>query len=200
MPILFYRLKTVRRLLHREVLRTVGFVLLGFLSLFAFFDLVDELQNLGRPNILDGSAYQVRHALLFVSLLLPSRLYELLPISVLIGTIFVMARLAQSSEYTILRTSGLDPWRALRLLLSLGTVFVALAFVVGDYMAPAADRARNCSRRGTSFASPSVRPAPGYARSRTKPAMWSTSRLSVPTMRCRGSKYSNSGPKAGCSR
>jgi lipopolysaccharide export system permease protein len=106
-----------------------------------FFDLVDELQNLGRPNVLDGSTFQVRHALLYVTLLLPSRLYELLPISVLIGTIFVMARLAQSSEYTILRTSGLDPWRALRLLMSLGAVFVVLAFVVGDYVAPAADRA-----------------------------------------------------------
>jgi lipopolysaccharide export system permease protein len=34
---------------------------------------------------------------------------------VLIGTIFVMARFAQSSEYTILRTSGLGPWRALAL-------------------------------------------------------------------------------------
>ena len=51
---------------------------------------------------------------------MPSHLYELLPIAVLIGTIFVMARLAQSSEYTILRTSGLGPWRALRTLLVLG--------------------------------------------------------------------------------
>jgi lipopolysaccharide export system permease protein len=134
-------MKTLRKLIYGETLLSISLVTLGFLTLFMFFDLVDELQNLGRPNILDGSAYQVRHALLFVTLLLPSRLYELLPISVLIGTIFVMARLAQSSEYTILRTSGLDPWRALRLLMSLGAVFVALAFVVGDYIAPAADRA-----------------------------------------------------------
>jgi lipopolysaccharide export system permease protein len=48
-----------------------------------------------------------------VALSIPSHLYELLPITVLIGTIFVMARFAQSSEYTILRTSGLGPWRAL---------------------------------------------------------------------------------------
>lgn len=134
-------MKTLRKLIYGESLLSISLVTLGFLTLFMFFDLVDELQNLGRPNILDGSTFQVRHALLYVTLLLPSRLYELLPISVLIGTIFVMARLAQSSEYTILRTSGLDPWRALRLLMSLGTVFVVLAFVVGDYVAPAADRA-----------------------------------------------------------
>ena len=71
---------------------------------------------------------------------MPNHLYELLPISVLIGTIFVMARLAQSSEYTILRTSGLDPWRALKMLLSLGSLFVVLSFVVGDYVAPLSEK------------------------------------------------------------
>ena len=71
---------------------------------------------------------------------MPSHLYELLPIAVLIGTIFVMARLAQSSEYTILRTSGLGPWRALRTLLALGLAFTLLTFAAGDYLAPVADR------------------------------------------------------------
>jgi lipopolysaccharide export system permease protein len=52
-----------------------------------------------------------------------------------------MARLAQSSEYTILRTSGLGPWRALRTLLALGIVFTLLTFAAGDYLAPVADRA-----------------------------------------------------------
>ncbi|MBT9475460.1 LPS export ABC transporter permease LptG [Polaromonas sp.] len=136
-------MKTVRRLIYGEVLTAITLVALGFLSLFFFFDLVDELQYLGKSSGL-GSAdniYQIRHALLYVALLIPNHLYELLPISVLIGTIFVMARLAQSSEFTILRTSGLDPWRALRLLLALGAFFVVLSFVVGDYVAPASERA-----------------------------------------------------------
>jgi lipopolysaccharide export system permease protein len=136
-------MKTVRRLIYGEVLTAITLVALGFLSLFFFFDLVDELQYLGKGSNL-GSAdniYQIRHALLYVALLVPNHLYELLPISVLIGTIFVMARLAQSSEFTILRTSGLDPWRALRLLLALGAFFVVLSFVVGDYVAPASERA-----------------------------------------------------------
>ena len=133
-------MKTLRKLVYGETLQSIALITGGFLTLFAFFDLADELQNLGRSSGAQGPTYQLRHAVLYVGLLLPSRLYELLPISVLIGTIFVMARLAQSSEYTILRTSGLDPWRALRLLLTLGSVFVALAFVIGDYVAPAADK------------------------------------------------------------
>jgi lipopolysaccharide export system permease protein len=59
---------------------------------------------------------------------------------VLIGTIYAMARLAQSSEFTILRTGGLGPGRALRLLALLGLVFAALTFVVGDYVAPYTER------------------------------------------------------------
>jgi lipopolysaccharide export system permease protein len=133
-------MKTLRKLVYGETLLSIALITGGFLTLFAFFDLADELQNLGRSSGAEGPTYQLRHAVLHVALLLPSRMYELLPISVLIGTIFVMARLAQSSEYTILRTSGLDPWRALRLLLTLGSVFVALAFVIGDYVAPAADK------------------------------------------------------------
>lgn len=134
-------MKTIRRLIYGEVLSSIALVALGFLALFFFFDLVDELQYLGKSNGISDSIYQVRHALLYVTLLMPNHLYELLPISVLIGTIFVMARLAQSSEYTILRTSGLGPWRALKLLLWLGAFFVAFSFVVGDYISPVSERA-----------------------------------------------------------
>jgi lipopolysaccharide export system permease protein len=136
--------KTIRRLIYGETLSAISLVTVGFLSLFVFFDLIDELQNLGRSGGLAAATagiYQIRHAIAYVALLLPNHLYELLPISVLIGTIFVMARLAQSSEYTILRTSGLGPWRAMRLLLGLGAFFVVLSFIVGDYIAPASDRA-----------------------------------------------------------
>ena len=130
-------MKTIRRLIYTEVLRAVGFVTLGFLCLFFFFDFIDELQDVGKTP---GLAYGLSQALIYVALLIPSHLYELLPITVLIGTIFVMARLAQSSEYTILRTSGLGPWRALRTLLLLGLGFVILTFAIGDYLAPAASR------------------------------------------------------------
>lgn len=139
-------MNTVRRLIYKEVVSAIALVALGFLALFFFFDLVDELQDIGKSLGIAGVApteqtYQLRHALLYVALLLPNHLYELLPISVLIGTIFVMARLAQSSEYTILRTSGLGPWRALQLLLTVGGIFVVLSFLVGDYLAPPSSRA-----------------------------------------------------------
>ena len=130
-------MKTVRRLIYGDVISTVGFVTLAFLALFLFFDLVDELRWVNQGA---AGGYHLRHALIYVSLLAPNRLYELLPITVLIGTIVVMARLAQNSEFTILRTSGLGPWRALQTLLGLGVMFTVMTFAIGDYVAPAADR------------------------------------------------------------
>ncbi len=131
-------MKTLRRLIYRDTVSAIGFVALAFLALFFFFDLLDEMGDVGRT--VGDTTYTVWHALLAVSLGIPNHLYELLPIAVLIGSIFVMARFAQSSEFTIMRTSGLGPWLALRTMLLLGACFVVQTVVVGDYIAPAAER------------------------------------------------------------
>jgi lipopolysaccharide export system permease protein len=138
-PSLDQTMQTIRRLVHRDIWISVSFVALAFLTLFSFFDLVEELSDIGTGPA--ANPYRLIHATLFTLLLAPSRLYELLPIAVLIGSIFVMARLAQSSEFTILRTSGMGPWRALRTLLWMGLAFTLITFAVGDYIAPQATRA-----------------------------------------------------------
>lgn len=130
-------MRTIRRLIYRDILRATSFVALAFLSLFFFFDLVDQLGDLRQHG---ARGYSLAYGLMQVALQIPAHLYDLLPIAVLIGTIYVMARLAESSEFTILRTSGLGPLKALGTLLLLGLAFVLLTFVVGDYVAPAANR------------------------------------------------------------
>ena len=127
-------MKTVRRLFQKDIVGAVVFVAIAFLSLFFFIDFVDELGDV-RPR-----GYTLLHAVLYSLLLVPGHLYELAPIAVLIGTIYALARLAQSSEFTILRTGGLGPGRALGLLGSLGLAFAALTYVVGDYLAPLSER------------------------------------------------------------
>jgi lipopolysaccharide export system permease protein len=127
-------MKTVRRLFYADILSSVAFVSVAFLSLFFFIDFVEELARVG------SQGYTAVHAALYSLLELPGHLYELLPISVLIGTIYTLARLAQSSEYTILRTGGLGPGRALSMLACLGLAFGVLTFVVGDYLAPLSDQ------------------------------------------------------------
>lgn len=128
-------MRTVRRILHREIALSVAFVGIAFLALFFFIDFVDELDKVGKRG------YRLVDAAWACLLEVPGHVYELLPIAVLIGSIYALARLAQSSEYTILRTAGLGPGRALGLLASLGLAFTVLTFVVGDFIAPLSETA-----------------------------------------------------------
>lgn len=128
-------MKTYERYLAREIYATTALVLIAFLMLFAFFDLIGEIQNLGRGG------YQLYHAALYVLLTLPGRVYELLPIAVLIGTLYALTLLARHSEITVLRASGLSTVDLLRTLGKLGVVFVVATLLVGEYVAPPAERA-----------------------------------------------------------
>lgn len=126
-------MRTVRRLLWGEIARSVAFVAAAFLALFYFIDLVDELQNVGKGG------WQVKHAVAASLLALPGHLYDLLPIALLIGATYAMARFAQSSEFTILRTGGLGPGRALGLLMGLGALAGIVTFILGDTLVPWAE-------------------------------------------------------------
>ena len=107
------------------------FVLLGFLGLFAFFDLIRELADLGKVD------YQLRQVFTFVLLSMPTHAYELFPVVVLIGTLYVLAHLAEQ-----LRVHGdarLGPVAAARrrsMLAKIGLAFVVLTFVIGEWVAP----------------------------------------------------------------
>ena len=145
-------MRTVRRLFYTEVVWSVTFVAAAFLSLMYFIDAVDQLGDVGK----DGQT--AMRALAYGLFLVPGHLYELAPIAVLIGTIYALARLAQSSEYTILRTAGLGPGRALSLLGGLGLAFGLVTFVVGDYAAPWSEEAANAlhAAPGSDFAGTGV--------------------------------------------
>lgn len=123
-------MKTVRRLLYRDIIGSVFFVSFAFLALFFFIDFVDELDNMRR---VDAGALK---AALLALMDIPGHFYQLFPIAVLIGSIYSLAGMAQSSEFTILRTGGLGPGRALGLLAYLAAAFAALTFFVGDIAVP----------------------------------------------------------------
>jgi lipopolysaccharide export system permease protein len=137
-------MRTVRALLYKDIVGSVVLVALAFLSLFFFIDFVDELERMARIGV--GGA----QAALLAAMDLPGHFYELFPIAVLIGAIVALARLAQSSEFTILRTGGLGPARALTLLAGLAAVFAVLTFVIGDYVAPHFERKGDDLRAGFS--------------------------------------------------
>jgi lipopolysaccharide export system permease protein len=117
----------------REIYGATLTVLLAFLGLFAFFDFVNELDSIGRHG------YQTYHALAYVVMLIPSRMYELLPVSVLIGSLYALTMLARHSEITVMRASGLSTKKMLGMLCLIGIAPVALTYIFGEYIAPAAE-------------------------------------------------------------
>jgi len=127
--------QVLTRYLAREIFSSTTLVLVAFLGLFGFFDFLNELDAVGK----DG--YELRHAVAYVAMILPGRVYELLPVAVLIGTLYALTTLARHSEITVMRVSGLSTWRMLRTLAAIGSVFVAITFVFGEYIAPPAERA-----------------------------------------------------------
>lgn len=135
-------MRVLRRYVSGEIYRAVLFVLVAFLALFAFFDLMGELQSVGR------GPYRIEHAFLFVTLGMPAYAYELMPIAALIGTIYVMAQLASRSEFTVMRASSLSMARAIGLLMRIAAVLAVATFVLGEFAAPkATDFRENFKRR-----------------------------------------------------
>jgi len=134
------RIPTIERYLARQIYGAVGFVLLGFLGLFAFFDLIAELRDLGNGE------YQLRQIFTVVALWVPGHAYELLPIAVLIGTLYVLAHLSSNSEYTVMRAAGLSPSRAGSVLAKVGIAFVVATFAIGEWVAPHTEEAAQQAR------------------------------------------------------
>ena len=120
----------LQRYFAREIIRSVLFVLLAFLVLFAFFDLINELPNVGRGG------YKLQQAFLFVVLGMPGYTYELMPIAALIGTIYALAQFAASSEFTIMRVSRMSTSMAIWMLARIGVLFVGLTFLFGEFISP----------------------------------------------------------------
>ncbi|HOX89868.1 MAG TPA: LPS export ABC transporter permease LptG [Burkholderiaceae bacterium] len=126
-------MRIVTRYLSRELLVAVVFVLFALVALFAFFDLLGQLDEV-------GTRMRLSQAFLVTLLSLPSRIYEIMPIATLVGGVYVLSRMAASSEFTILRVSGMSAWRLARTLAGVGALLVVATYLFGELVAPPADR------------------------------------------------------------
>jgi lipopolysaccharide export system permease protein len=127
-------MRTLRRYIGTEIVAATALVFAGLVMLFAFFDLIEQLKDLGR------GAYTLRTILVYVLLLAPVHFYELFPIAALIGALFALAQLVAGSEYTVMRTSGVSMARFAGTLATIGLVFAAITFIFGELVSPMAEQ------------------------------------------------------------
>ncbi|NNG23747.1 LPS export ABC transporter permease LptG [Telluria aromaticivorans] len=140
-------MKTLQRYFAVSIAQAVAFVLVAFLALISFMDLTGELPSVGKGG------YEIGHALLYVLLLVPGNVYQVMPVAALIGTIYTMAQFAASSEFTIMRASSMSTRMAAWMLFRIGIVFVVITFVFGELItprtAPLAERVRLAAKGST---------------------------------------------------
>ncbi len=127
-------MRTLTRYISREVLFSTLLIFAALLGLFTFFDLINEMRDVGRGG------YTLVTAVLYVTLHVPSRIYELFPVAALIGTLFAIAQIVATSEFTVMRASGASIVQVGWAVVRVGIPLAIATFLAGEYVAPPSER------------------------------------------------------------
>jgi lipopolysaccharide export system permease protein len=127
-------MRTLRRYIATEIFVATALVIAALVMLFAFFDVLEQVKDLGR------GAYTLKLVAVYVLLSAPQHVYELFPIAVLIGALFALAQLVAGSEYTVMRTAGVSTANLVATLVGTGFICAVLMFAFGEFIGPYADQ------------------------------------------------------------
>lgn len=127
-------MKTIDRYIGTAVATSTLLVMFVLLSLFTFFTFADELSKTGRGDY--GALQAARYALFTV----PSMVYQLFPPAALLGTMLGLGILASGSELTVMRALGVSVGQIIRAVMKFGLIVMLLAFLIGEFIAPPAER------------------------------------------------------------
>jgi len=120
-------MRTLRRYL---TLQLVGGWVMVFAVLAALFGLLSMINELERI----GGYYTLADAAFYVGLSLPQQLLELVPVSVLLGTLLVLSSLEKSSELTIISAAGVRLGSLLNTLTVPTLLLMALLWAAPQYV------------------------------------------------------------------
>ena len=134
----------------QHLVSTILLVLLVLLSFDVAFAFFGEVADIGRGHNTFG------HLLQRISLSLPRRLYELLPMAALIGVMLGAGNLATQGELLAARTAGLSLSRFMSWLVVAGLLVFIPAAWLGEYIAPMAGQQANRMRTQALFSQVTV--------------------------------------------
>lgn len=101
-------------------------VITGLAMLFAFIDQLGDLEQ----------GYTLYEAFIYVLLTTPRRLYDVLPMSALIGCLIGLGSLANSSELTVMRAAGVSLTRLVWAVIKPLLLLMLLGLAIAEYVAP----------------------------------------------------------------
>ncbi|MGH8277753.1 MAG: LptF/LptG family permease, partial [Steroidobacteraceae bacterium] len=118
------------RYIVRSILGFVFLVMAVMLILGALFVFIDQQDDIGVGH------YTAVEALWYTLLNLPQQAFELLPITVLIGSLLGLGSLARGSELTVIRSTGVSIARLAGAALIAGLILIGIEVLLGEYLAP----------------------------------------------------------------
>ena len=122
-----------RRIIAKHVTKTTVLAMLGATAVLSGLQvLFTYLGELGALK--DG--YGAWDAFLYVLWGAPKALYEILPISALIGAVLGLGTLASSSELIVMRSAGVSLWRIVGWVVRSALVLVILSFALSEWVIP----------------------------------------------------------------
>jgi len=123
-------MKLLNRYLNLEVAIPIFWIMFGLIGIFTFFDFILEM------NDLDKGTYNLPSIISYVVLSIPGHVYEIVPIAVLIGSMYAMGQLSENSAFTVIRSSGYSIKHIAFTLSFTGLFFTLFTFAVGDLVTP----------------------------------------------------------------
>ncbi len=127
-------MKIIDRYIIQSVAVSMTVVLLVLVALFSFFGFMEELNNVGKGD------YDVGLAIMYMLLEMPNLIYQLIPITALIGSIMGLGMLSNYSELIAIRSAGVSLLRIIGAVMKVGAVVMVLAIIMGEWVAPQSER------------------------------------------------------------
>jgi len=124
----------------KEVVKGSSIALIMLLTVFQLFTFTEQLALLGKGT------YGLKELLLYLALTTPRLIYELMPSSALLGSLFVVGSMANNREIVAMRATGLSTLWIIRTIMLAGLVMVTSAVLIGEYVAPPSERAAQVLR------------------------------------------------------
>jgi lipopolysaccharide export system permease protein len=124
----------IEKYLNKEFLLSIFLILAGLIALFAFFDFMQEINDLGKGK------YGLLQVFIYVIFSLPGRIYEIIPLAVLLGSMLAIGQLASTSELTIIRSSGYSIKKIAISLLITGLFFSIITLIIGELITPKSEK------------------------------------------------------------
>jgi lipopolysaccharide export system permease protein len=149
-------MKRLDRYIEASTFRSLVLVASGLTGLFSLLEFVDQLRDVGQGH------YQVADAFLFVLLTVPSRVLQLMPVSLLLGSLFALGNLSNSSELIAMQAVGISERRIVAWVLKLAAPIVIVLFLVAEFVIPTTQRLAQAERMSKMSTETSIEDGNGF--------------------------------------